>query len=85
MRLQTARAIYRDGRLVFASPELTPSDGAEVVVTYLGEPQERDVPQDDPVQALRGRGKGERLNERLLRSRRENRGADGRRARHLRS
>jgi len=85
MRLQTARAIYGNGRLVFASPELIPSNGAEVVVTYLGESQEEGAPQDDPIQALRGRGKGERLNERLLRSRRADREVDKRRVRNLRS
>lgn len=76
MRLQTVRAIYKDGGLVFADPRLAPGDGTEVVVTFLEGPR-REVTFDvDPIQALRGRGKGEGLVEKLLQSRREDRERD---------
>lgn len=39
MRLQTVRAIYRDGGLVFIDPELAPDDGTEVMITFVEEPQ----------------------------------------------
>lgn len=71
MRLQVVRAIYQGGTLIFTQPELTPRDGTEVILTYLedrGKEEQSDV---DPIRALRGRGKGERLVEKLLQSRRE--------------
>jgi len=72
MRLQSVHAIYRkEGLLIFANPEQSPQDGMEVVVTFLAEPREEAVFEVDPIQALRGRGKGEGLLERLLQSRRE--------------
>ena len=71
MRLQVVRAIYKDGTLIFTQPELTPRDGTEVILTYLDEGQVEGHRPVDPVQALRGRGKGERLVEKLLESRRE--------------
>ena len=75
-RLQAVRAIYKDGALVFADPELVPRDGAEVVVTFLEE-RGRDVTTEvDPIRALRGRGKGEGLVEKLLQSRREDQERD---------
>jgi len=73
MRLQVVRAIYKDGTLIFTQPELTPRDGTEVILTYLDEGKVKDSRPVDPVQALRGRGKGERLVEKLLESRREDR------------
>ena len=72
-RLQTAHALYRGGRLIFSSPEVAPRDGVEVVVTYVDEPAEERRAAEDPILALRGRGKGEGLVEKLLRSRREDR------------
>ena len=72
MRLQSVHAIYRkEGLLIFANPERSPQDGMEVVVTFLEEPREEVVFEVDPIQALRGRGKGEGMLERLLQSRRE--------------
>ena len=70
MSLQTVRAMYRNGGLIFADPALTPGDGTEVIVTFqeTARPAEA-VPEMDPVQALRGRGKGDMLVERLLQSR----------------
>jgi hypothetical protein len=73
MRLQVVRAIYKSGMLIFTQPELTPRDGTEVILTYLDEGSGGDRPPVDPIQALRGRGKGERLVEKLLESRREDR------------
>jgi hypothetical protein len=76
MRLQTARAIYKDGGLIFADPRLTLEDGTEVVVTFLERTQREDL-DVDPIQALRGRGKGEGLVDKLLQSRNEDREKDG--------
>ena len=73
MRLQVVRTIYKGGTLIFPQPELTPRDGTEVILTYLDERIVEDRPAVDPIQALRGRGKGERLVEKLLESRREDR------------
>jgi hypothetical protein len=85
MRLQTVRAIYKDGTLVFADPELIPKNGAEVVVTFLEELETQVTLKKDPIQALRGRGKGERLVEKLMQSRREDREQDERGLEHLRA
>ncbi len=73
MRLQVVRAIYKNGTLIFTQPEFTPRDGTEVILTYLDEESVEDCPPVDPIQALRGRGKGENLVEKLLESRREDR------------
>ena len=83
MRLQAVRAIYKDGTLIFVDPALMPKDGAEVVVTFLEEFQMRVTLGVDPIQALRGRGKGDRLVQRLLQSRREDRERDERSHRRL--
>ena len=76
MKLQVVRATYKGGMLIFAQPELAPQDGTEVVVTYVEESGEQKLPKGDPIRALRGRGKGERLVEKLLQSRREDRQRD---------
>ena len=81
MRLRTARAIYRDGNLIFADPTLAPKETTEVIVTYVEASELGTVGQLDPIQALRGRGRGERLTEKLLQSRREDRQRDERNAR----
>ena len=85
MRLQVVRAIYKDGTLIFAQPELTPKDGAEVVVTYIADDRALERNTIDPIHALRGRGKGEPLVERLLQSRREDRDRDDTSGGHLRA
>jgi hypothetical protein len=76
MRLQVVRAIYQGGTLIFTQPELAPQDGTEVILTYVEEGGEQKLPEIDPIRALRGRGKGERLVEKLLQSRREDRQRD---------
>ena len=78
MSLQAVRAIYKDKTLIFADPELAPQDGTEVIVTFLGRDHTGTVPGVDPIQALRGRGKGEKLVDKLLQSRREDRERDER-------
>lgn len=79
MRLQSVHAIYRkEGLLIFVNPEQSPQDGAEVVVTFLNKPREEVVFEVDPIQALRGRGKGEGLLKKLLQSRRDDRKHDER-------
>lgn len=71
--LQTTRAVYREGRLIFPTPGTAPKNGAQVVVTYVHEAAESQGSGEDPIVALRGRGKGEGLVRRLLRSRRQDR------------
>ena len=61
------------GTLVFAHPEVVPRNGTEVVVTYLDDSGLAGIRRVDPIQALRGRGRGERLVEKLLQARREDR------------
>lgn len=73
MRLQVGRAIYQSGTLIFKQPHLSPRDGTEVILTYLDETNVEDRPPNDPIQILRGRGKGEHLVDNLLKSRREGR------------
>ena len=85
MKLQTVRAIYKDGALVFADPALAPKGVKEVVVTYLEESPTEAFGRVDPIQVLRGRGKGERLVEKLLQARREDREHDDRSHRSLRT
>lgn len=76
MSLQTVRAVYRSGTLIFTDPALAPKDGTEVVVTFVEKFQTKVNSGVDPIQALRGRGKGEKLVEKLLQSRREDREQD---------
>lgn len=78
MRLQMAHAIFRDGTLIFDDPQRVPRDGAEVAVIFLWEFEKDVIPKIDPIQALRGRGRGEGSVEKLLQSRREDRELDER-------
>ena len=71
MKLQTTQAIFANGKLIFLDPQHAPRNGVEVVITYLEQSQESDI--STTLQALRGRGKGENLVERLLQSRQEDR------------
>ncbi|MDQ1318046.1 MAG: hypothetical protein QG588_1702 [Candidatus Poribacteria bacterium] len=68
--IMAARAIYKKGRLIFFDKTEIPKDGAEVVVTFTNDISDK-IPVDEAIKALRGRGKGERLVEKLLESRRE--------------
>lgn len=76
MKLQTVHAIFRDGTLLFADPRLAPKGVNEVVLTYLEESPTELKADVHPIKALRGRGKGERLTEKLLESRLEDRKSD---------
>ena len=82
--LKAVRAIYKEGKLIFADEEMAPKDGAEVIITFLEDSNES-VPEIDAIVALRGRGKGEKLVEKLLQSRREDLERDERNYRRLRS
>lgn len=85
MRLKAVRAIYKDGVLVFAEPALAPKGATEVLITYLAESPAETPGEADPIHALRGRGKGERLVEKLLEARREDRERDERSPKPLRA
>mgnify|MGYP006291519645 CR=1 FL=1 len=76
MELQTVRAIYKNGGLIFVDPTLAPMDGAEAVLTFLKDSEREVALEVDPIQALRGRGKGEGLVEKLLQSRQKDREKD---------
>jgi hypothetical protein len=82
--LRTVHAVFKEGVLIFADPALVPQDGTEVVVTYFEAPQAKAPHGGDPLRTLRGRGKGERLVEKLLQARREDREHDERSYRYLR-
>ena len=82
--LRTVHAIFKKGVLIFADPALVPQDGTEVVVTYFEALQAEAPRGGDPLHTLRGRGKGERLVEKLLQARREDREHDERSYRYLR-
>jgi hypothetical protein len=84
MSLQTVRAVYKSGTLIFIDPALAPRDGTEVVVTFVEKFQTEPSSRVDPIQALRGRGKGEKLVEKLLQSRREDQEQDEQNHRRLR-
>ena len=78
MELQAVHAIYENGRLIFTDPDMAPVNGSEVFVTYLVRASKKSLPNIDPILELRGRGKGERLVEKLLKSRHEDRNNDER-------
>ena len=81
--LHAVHAIFKNGTLIFADPTLAPRDGAEVVVTYFEAPPAEALNGVEPLRALRGRGKGERLVEKLLQARRADQEHDERSSRHL--
>jgi len=83
-KLHAVHAIFKDGALIFADPALAPKNGTEVVVTYVEESHTEALRGADPLRALRGRGKGERLVEKLWHARREDREHDERSYRRLR-
>lgn len=67
--LHAVHAVFKNGALIFADPTCVPPDGTEVVVTYCEAPHAEPPHDVDPLRALRGRSKGERLVEKLLRAR----------------
>jgi hypothetical protein len=82
--IMAAKAIYKKGRLIFFDKTEIPKDGAEVVVTFTDDISDK-IPVDEAIKALRGRGKGERLVEKLLKSRREDLEKDDKNHSRLRS
>jgi hypothetical protein len=78
MELQAVHAVYENGRLIFTDPNMAPINGSEVLVTYLVRASKKTFTNIDPILELRGRGKGERLVEKLLKSRHEDRNHDER-------
>ncbi len=76
MEMLAVHAIYENGRLIFTEPEMAPANGSEVLVTYLVRASKKSFANIDPILELRGRGKGERLVEKLLKSRNEDRNRD---------
>ena len=82
--LKTVYAIYKEGKLNFANELMAPKDGTQVVVTFLEVPEEN-ISMIDAIKTLRGRGKGEKLVEKLLKERREDLEHDERNYRCLRS
>ena len=85
MGLQSVHALFKGGVLIFADPALAPEEGTEGVVTYLEAAQTETLHGEDPILALRGRGQGERLVQRLWQARREDREHDERSHRRLRA
>ncbi|MFB3042236.1 MAG: hypothetical protein ACE1ZS_10635 [Candidatus Poribacteria bacterium] len=82
--LKAVSAIYKEGKLIFADKNKVPKDGAEVIVTFVQDSNENPS-KIDAIAALRGRGKGEKLVEKLLQLRREDLEHDERNCRYLRS
>ena len=78
MELQAVHAIYENGRLIFTDPNTAPTNGSEVLVTYFVRASKKTLRNNDPILKLRGRGKGEHLVEKLLKSRHEDRNHDER-------
>ena len=78
--LKATYAIYKRGRLAFTDEQAVLKDGTKVIVIFS-----EGIAETDPIEALRGRGEGERLVEKLLKSRREDLEADERSYRNLRS
>ncbi|MBC8232214.1 hypothetical protein H8E77_21930 [bacterium] len=83
--LKAAHAIYKEGRLIFANEQIVPQDGTEVIVTFFEEAKESVKASTDAIKALRGRGKGEKLVEKLLHLRQEDLEHDEENYRRLRS
>ncbi len=59
--LQTAHAIYKDEKLIFADKDNIPENGAEVIITFINKSKPAPVLATDPIRDLRGRGKGEKF------------------------
>ena len=83
--LKTVHAIYKKGRLIFANEQMAPKDGTQVIVTFSEGSEENISEEMNAIKALRGRGKGEKLVEKLLKERREDFEHEARNYRNLRS
>ena len=72
MKMLTIKGIY-DGKKIEPVEEIPFKDKHRVIIVFLEEPvEETDLkPETDPIKALRGCAKGERLTEKLLESRKE--------------
>ena len=73
MKMQTVHAKYRDRRLAFQGRAPAIPDGADVMVVFSAQMTEPVREEPDVVGLLRGRAKGERITEKLLEARREDR------------
>jgi len=71
--LQTVHAIYKDEKLIFTDRSTLPENGVEVIITFINKSKPAPVLATDPIRDLRGRGRGENLVHRLLKSRSEDR------------
>ena len=71
MKRQTIHAEYRSQRLSFRGAPPRIPDGADVTVIFPVEAADLTAHGHRAIVELRGRAKGERLTERLLRSRKE--------------
>jgi len=82
--IKTVKAIYKEGQFIFLDEMIVPKDGTEVTITFT-EDSENKMSGLDAIDALYGRGKGEKLLEKLLELRREDLEHDERNYRRLRS
>jgi len=82
--IKAARAIYKKGQLVFIDKKDIPDDGSEVIVTFV-EKSADEISESNAIAALKGRGKGENLGEKLLKSRQEDLEHDERNYQRIRS
>lgn len=65
----------KKGRLIFLDKAILPKDGTEVTVIFKDDTDDK-ISFEEAIKALRGRGKGEGLLEKLLKMRKEDREKD---------
>ena len=82
--IKAVKAIYENGKLIFIDENISLKDGTEIIVTFVDDTEGK-IPAREAIKALRGRGKGEKLVEKLLESRREDKEHDEDDYRRLRS
>lgn len=82
--IRAVRAIYKDGKLLFIDKTGMPNDGSEVIVTFVDRSEENKSG-SDAISALKGRGKGESLGEKLLKARKDDKEQDEKSYQCLRS
>ena len=68
--LTAVPAICKEGKIVFANVRMVPKYETQVIVAFL-ENSKKNALKIDPITSLRGHGKGEKLVEKLLQSRKE--------------